>query len=142
MIPLPELELKVGSSPSQLFEYNAVKTAFDNARQHRLYLFEDIEQKARPMIIKSQTLASLKAKDFRKRLNEDIQPCSTNFWKRQLNVRLDRKHWELEFNSTQETRLRVLQWKILHIYLTNILLCKMDIANTYEQMQRMRRKRN
>ena len=73
----------------------------------------------------------MKAKDFRKLLDDDTQPCATNFWNRQLNVCIDRQHWELAFNSTQETRLRVLHWKILHnIYPTSILQYKMGIANT------------
>ena len=36
--------------------------------------------------------------------------------------------WLLSYKCTQETRLRVLQWKILHnIYPTNILLSKMKV---------------
>ena len=73
----------------------------------------------------------MKATDFRKLLHDHTEPCATNVWSRQLNVCIDRQHWELIFNSTQETRLRVLHWKILHnIYPTNILLYKMGIANT------------
>ena len=50
MIPFSDLERKVGSSPSRLFEYNAVQTALNNAKQqNRFYLFEDTEQNARPM---------------------------------------------------------------------------------------------
>ena len=48
----------------------------------------------------------MKAKDFRKLLHNDTKPCATNFWNRQLNVCIDRQHWELAFNSIQETRLQ------------------------------------
>ena len=109
MSPFSDLERKVRSSPSHLFEYNAVKTALNNAKQqNRFYLFENIEQNARSMTIQGQTPASMKAKDFRKLLDDGTQPCATNFWNRQLNVCIYRQHWELAFNSTQETRLWVL----------------------------------
>ena len=132
MIPFTELEQKVGSSPSRLFEYNAVKTALDNIKQKcRLSLFDDIEQDAHSMTLQGRTLASMSAKHYRKLLHNDIQPCATNFWNRQLNIHLDDRYWKLAFDCTQETRLRVLHWKILHnIYPTNILLCKMGIAQT------------
>ena len=108
MIPFSDLEQKVGSSPSRLFEYNAVKTALNNAKkQNRFYLFEDTEQNACFMTIQGQTLASMKAKEFRKLLLNDTQPCATNFWNNQHNVCIDQQHWELAFNSTQETRLQI-----------------------------------
>ena len=52
MIPFPDLERQVGSSPSRVFEHSAVKTALNNAKQqNRVYLFQDIEQSARSMTI-------------------------------------------------------------------------------------------
>ena len=93
MIPFSHLERKVGSSPSRLFEYNAVKTAHNNAKQqNRINLFEDTEQNARSMTVQGQTLASMKAKDFQKLLHDDTQPCVTNFWNRRLNVCIDQQH--------------------------------------------------
>ena len=92
MIPFSDLERKVGSSPSRLFEYNAVKTALNNGKQQNIfYLFADIEQNARSMTIQGQTPASMKAKDFRKLLHDDTQPRVTNFSNRQLNVCIDRQ---------------------------------------------------
>ena len=93
MILFSDLERKVGSSSSRLFEYNAAKTALNNAKQqNRFYLFENIEQNARSMTIQGQTPASMKAKDFRKLLDDDTQPCTTHFWNRQLNVCTYRQH--------------------------------------------------
>ena len=58
MSPFSDLERKVRSSPSQLFEYNAVKTALNNTKQqNRFYLFKDIEQNVRSMTIQGQTPA-------------------------------------------------------------------------------------
>ena len=56
-------------------------------------------------------------------------PWSHRFWKRKFNYDIDDKDWQMSFKYTDESRLRVLQWKILHnIYPTNILLCKMRIT--------------
>ena len=93
MILFSDLERKVGSSSSRLFEYNAAKTALNNAKQqNRFYLFEDIEQNARSMTIQGKTPASMKPEDFRKLLDDDTQPCTTHFWNRQLNVCTYRQH--------------------------------------------------
>ena len=67
---------------------------------------------------------------FRKELvnmNTD-KPCSNSFWKRKFDVNILNTNWSVAYKSTQETRLRLLHWKILHnIYPTNILLCKMKV---------------
>ena len=68
------------------------------------------------------------------------EPCATGFWKRKCNFNVEKNNnkknthkkkqntWLLSYKCTQETRLRVLQWKILHnIYPTNILLSKMKV---------------
>ena len=52
------------------------------------------------------------------------------FWLKN-NVVLEKKHWLMPFSVTKETRLQILQWKILHnIYPTAILLQKMGIVNS------------
>lgn len=54
-----------------------------------------------------------------------------NFWLKKLDVSITEKHWGLIWECTQETRLRVLQWKIIHnVYPTNILLQKMGYAQS------------
>lgn len=80
--------------------------------------------------MQGRPLLSLKAKDFRKLLTDDIQPCSVNFWNRKLNIQIDERHWKATFSAAKETRLRVLQWKVLHNIPTNILLNKMGIASS------------
>ena len=52
------------------------------------------------------------------------------FGKNKLGLELNKDVWEISRLCTGETRLRVLQWKILHnICPTNILLCKMKIRD-------------
>ena len=57
----------------------------------------------------------------------DSVPCANGFWSRKFGLEIDEHIWSL---VTKETRLRVLQWNILHnIYPTNILLCKMKVRD-------------
>ena len=70
---------------------------------------------------------------FRKKISDctKTSSCSTSFWKRKFNYDIDEDEWFISFRSSNETRLRVLQWKILHnIYPTNILLSKMKITES------------
>ena len=72
------------------------------------------------------------AKDFRKALMfmHDSVPCAKGFWSRKFGLEVDEHIWSIPSLVTKETRLRVLQWKILHnIYPTNILLCKMKVRD-------------
>ena len=75
-----------------------------------------------------------KPKYIKKILNvvrEEVLPCSFFFWRRTMNFSLNKSVWLRAFEITKETRLRVLNWKILHnIYPTNILLNKMKIKET------------
>jgi len=72
-------------------------------------------------------------KDFRKFIAQSklSQPCSVSFWKRKLNFDITPKVWQLASIVAKETRLQLLQWKLLHnIYPTNILLLKMKVTET------------
>ena len=60
----------------------------------------------------------------------DSVPCAKGFWSRKFGLEIDEHIWSIPSLVTKETRLRVLQWKILHnIYPTNILLCKMKVRD-------------
>ena len=70
-----------------------------------------------------------KANVFRKEIVESkyCTPCSVHFWNNKLDICLDKAHWSNARSVTKESRLRELQWKVLHnIYPTNILLHKMQ----------------
>ena len=70
-------------------------------------------------------------KKFLKLIQENEIPYVCSLWKRKLGVDIDKTHWMKAINSTKETRLRVLHWKIMNnIYPTNILLFKMSIKNS------------
>ena len=58
-------------------------------------------------------------------------PGSLAFWGRKFPGVDVLPYFKLLYNATKETRLRTLQWKILHnIYPTNILLYKMGKVNS------------
>ena len=51
------------------------------------------------------------------------------FLEKKLDYDISEQDRELPFKTTKETRLRVLQWKLLHnIYPTNIMLNRMKVA--------------
>ena len=63
--------------------------------------------------------------------NETTKSCAQGFWLRKLNVVIDKSIWLIPHFATKESRLRELQWKIIHnIYPTNILLQKMKVTDT------------
>ena len=129
--PLPEMENLVGRAPHRLLEYNAVNTTLQQARQHNRFHLSNNPGKedSHNMALNGTPVTSLSVKDFRQLLTEDTQPCSVKFLKKRFET--DNGCWEVAFNANQETRLKVLQWKILHnIYPTNIFLHKMGIANS------------
>ena len=58
-------------------------------------------------------------------------PVAENTWSRRYERDFDKKFWLLPYSSTKETKLRILQWKILHgVYPTGILLKKMNIKDS------------
>ena len=129
--PFPEIENIVGQSAGRLLEYNAVKTALLQAIQHNRLHYRNNNDDIRYLTINDKSVHTMTCHDWRKLLTNETQPCAVNFWRRKLGAEIDKTHWEAIFDASKETRLRVLQWKILHnIYPTNILLNKMGIANS------------
>ena len=57
--------------------------------------------------------------------------CTIGFWSRKFGLEIDKHIRSMPSLVTKKnTRLGVLQWKVLHnIYPTNILLCKMKVRD-------------
>ena len=71
------------------------------------------------------------AKQYRLYLTENVysSPCCERFWRNKFEVTITEGHWNIARNTTSESRLRELQWKLLHnIYPTSIMLFKMGRA--------------
>ena len=74
---------------------------------------------------------NLSAKLIRQKLTQQrkTKPCCVNFWGRKFcDIVINENVFMNAFLTTKESRLQILQWKILHnIYPTNILLQKMGL---------------
>ena len=129
LITLQQLCDKVGNSPSRIIEYNVVKSALHRALRTTPDLLDSTQvQKA---VFNNKTLISVR--EFRQELTsvKIVTPCSVSFWKRKFEYNISKADWTLAFACCKETRLRTLQYKILHnIYATNILLHKMKVTET------------
>ena len=122
----------LGHSPNRILEYVTVRSVVTKYIKENNRTREHINLKDTPLFCGNRIL---RASQFRKTLTElrAGKPCSVNFWKNKFNYNITKQDWRLAPITTKETRLRVLQWKILHnIYPTNIMLCKMKVTeNNY-----------
>ena len=119
----------VGQSARRLLEYNIIQSVINK------YIADGtLERRQQGVLGKTPTFCGKKtneAKRFRELIitSRKNQPCAVNFWKRKFDYDVKTSDWIVSFESTTETRLRVLQWKLLHnIYPTNILLSKMRVT--------------
>ena len=119
---------KIGRSPNRILEYNVVRAAV-NKFQHDLHNHNSVSDNMSEMpYFHGKIITTMKG--FRKEIadSEKTTPCCHMFWNRNFGIELDKKYWLLPRLVTKETRLRLLQWKVLHnIYPTNIMLCKMRV---------------
>ena len=130
LLSCQEICHKIGNTPSRVLEYNVVASAVrnfvDRVREDDRI---DIDLSFPPPFCEKNVF-NYTCKDFRKALclQAYSTPCASRFWMNKLQLKLDKSVWETPRLCTRETRLRVLQWKILHnIYPTNIMLNKMRV---------------
>ena len=124
-IPFDEMVRKLGYSPLRLSKYNAIRSAV-RARAARVGLgaaptptTSDLCEGLSPRAIRLQLVAA-----------NASEPCSVSFWKRKLDMKLEKQQWTLAKKCTKESRVQLLHWKILHnISQTGVLLHKMGIRS-------------
>ncbi len=123
-----QMEQHLGTSPRLLLQYNVVVNAVPQAWKN---VTDQMVLNVSPTFggCNISVLTSAKVRKLLVKLKWK-QPCSINFWaNKYLDMQLDSKLWNLAFATVKESRLRVLQFKILHnIYPTRILLAKMGIT--------------
>ena len=130
LLSFNEVVSKIGRSPARLLEYNVVLSATRNfirtvTEQNTL----DIDVTQPPLFCAKKCFT---CKQFRMCLSSlsCSVPCAVRFWNHKFGLEINETVWKTPRLCTAETRLRVLQWKILHnIYPTNIMLCKMQVRN-------------
>ena len=125
---LNDLLIKMKKYPSLTFDYNAIYNGLPKSWVNKLSktTLSDIEDAKRMLKSLPKCIADLleaKNKNLRFYINNlrNTTVCSKNFWFRKFGFDMS-NHFNIAFNSTKETRLRMLHFKILHnIYPTNIL---------------------
>ncbi len=129
IMSFPQLEDKMGRAPALLLQYNVVINALPHEWRN---IAQDATYNRSPSFLENDisVLSSPKVRELITK-RKWKQPCSVNFWtNKYVNVQLDSRIWNLAFTTVKESRLRVLQWKILHnIYPTQILLMKMGVTD-------------
>ena len=124
-----EIEDILGYSPNLRLEYNVVHTALVNVIRKQNGNEEINYHHSNGLVLNNKKCT--KAKDFRKHIVDSkyTTPCATRFWLNNFNFVVNDKIWNIANSATKESRLRELQWKILHnLYPTNILLLKIGEA--------------
>ena len=111
-------------------EYNVVRAAvYALGHSHNVCDTVDTELSDQPLFCNRKINT---VKDFRKVLlfMHNSVLCANGFWSRKFGLEIDEHIWSVPSLVTTETRLRVLQWKILHnIDPTIISLCKMKVRD-------------
>ena len=132
IISFEEIKQVLSNTPSLYLEYMVVHSALSSFLSKKT-LFHSVEFSEEPYLFFNDHRL-YKAKSFRTLITEMAYstPCAVGFWKRKYNICFikEKEYWSLPSKCCQESRLRELQWKILHnIYPTNILLHKIGLAN-------------
>ena len=83
------------------------------------------------ILFQENTLGNFKRQGFLKQISTIETPSAQNVWARKFHMSVPKDMWSIPWRSAKETRLRALQFKVLHnIYPTNILLEKMRMLRT------------
>lgn len=115
---------KLGNKASTLFEYNALKAALQKVNN----IIREVTQQPTSTSLNASSPPTARQIRILLTKAKSTLPCSVHFWERKLNYTLTPLDWLIAKESTNEERLRLLHWKILHnIYPTNILLHKMGL---------------
>ena len=137
LLSLEEIQTYLApNKANSVFEYNALVNAIPNLwkewicsgnidlENREISVCEASQYNQKPKIIKTL----LKTKTSK---NVSNKAYAYDIWRRKLEFEMCDKVWMLQRLATKETRLRELQWKILHnIYPTNIILQKMKVTET------------
>ena len=126
-----------GTYPGSVFDYNAIWNAIPKCWKAKFINIDvqDIsEAKTRSQSIPGNVKETLYKKNanLRNLINDtkNNTPCSEKFRKKKFDIDIS-NYYDIAMNTTSETRLRLLHFKILHnIYPTNIMLQKMKIKDS------------
>ena len=120
-----QTEQTVGTNGRLLFEYNALVNAIPESWKTRMvskFQAMIIPQEINTEIGPLSNLTNKKIRNvFDKLKNHGI--CAANFWKQKMNVKIE-DYFSIAHESTKESRLRLLHFKFIHIYIyTQQIFC-------------------
>ena len=116
-----------GARPDVLLVYNTFYNALIVHSDRIQFLCKEVSSDGY-MWFGGHQIRDLDRKSILKLIKPTSTPNAEAAWSRLLNIIFSREFWKLPFESTKDTRLRVLQWKILHnIYPSGTLLYQMKI---------------
>lgn len=124
ILSVEQIRETIGNYANLIFEHNAMRAALSRALR-RCTSHEHDNNTKEENIFTPKQLRALITK------SKTTVPCGQLFWERKYTLQISKNYWEMAYYATQEERLRILQWKILHnIFPTNILLHKMKIKQS------------
>ena len=130
LLTLNEVINRIGRSPARLLEYNVVTNAVTHFfRRVTVQNILEVDVTQAPLFNGKKCFTCKQFRIVLSSLSSSI-PCAVQFWNHKFGLDVNETVWNTPRLCTSETRLRVLQWKILHnIYPTNIMLNKMKLRN-------------
>ena len=130
IIGLDGFRSKFGTRPDTILAYNTIFNALYPHSETIIRIYsKNIPNKS--LEIGSQDASTIDRKHFLDLINKTQSPSIEIFWTKKYEIEFDRALWLIPFKCSGETKLQILQWKILHnIYPTGILLQKFKIKDT------------
>ena len=119
-----------GSRPDTVLTYNVI---FNALYIHKITIqnLKSDDRSPSKLGFANQIAENIDRRMFIDLIKDKETPYVHNLWSKKFEVDFDKKIWLIPFNCCKETRLQILQWKILHyIYPTGVLLKKMKIKDT------------
>ena len=127
IIDLDGFSSKFGTRPDTILVYNIIFNALYSHSEAIIRMYSNNIPNWL-LEIGSQDASLIERKHFLDLINKTQSPSIEIFWARKYEIEFDRALWLIPFKYSGETKLQILQWKILHnIYPTGIILAKMKV---------------
>ena len=124
IIDFQEYRNRYGEYPRSRIDYGILSTAVNRV------LRNNTMQHSESYLFQGNTAGNIGRKNFLKMILGQTIPKSADTWQEKYGTNVGKKHWRA-VHGTKETRLRSLNWKLIHnIYPTNILLHKMGVTTS------------
>ena len=128
ILSFESVERMIGPSANLFLQYVTVKTAISSYLRYD----RNIDDATNTDFLMLEINKIPTAKSLRNFIVnfKYVEPYAKRFWEHNFNIVIVNNIWKLPLISSKESRLRELQWKILHnIYPTSILLSKMGLKD-------------